>query len=416
MSSFDNPTALIDDDAAKFLLNEGCGVPAVEAQAVYVRHKPNQSTVVALQFSTSHGEIGRAYAHWIAESWRADQVHAKALSLRPRSTPWGAGVHRADDHTVVYMFPNDPRLRRMRWYLTPRKLKRSMSTVAGPASSKSEVTILRYKPERRVVAKIDLHLRTGQVTPVLLRYTTDRSQNWLAQLGTHLRERGVRTPQPLAQLEGGAVTIDEFIAGEQLREIIERGLSPDIADALLRLHRIDPPNIPRRSVAAELAKAQSGLAGLAAWHPAAAALTHEVASGLSRCAPRDSGPDVLVHGDLHSKNVLIDLASEPTPWFVDLERAAIGPAAIDLGCYRAHGLAMGVRQPRFAVTALAHAEATIESYRRHSPLPGLEWHVAIGLVDQALLVARHLEPKWERTSLDLLDLARAAVSRKDLAV
>ena len=87
MSSFDNPTALINDDAAKFLLNEGCGVPAAEAQAVYVRHKPNQSTVVALQFSTSHGDIGRAYAHWTAESWRADQVHAKALSLRPRSTP-----------------------------------------------------------------------------------------------------------------------------------------------------------------------------------------------------------------------------------------------------------------------------------------------------------------------------------------
>ncbi len=409
MITFAGPTELIDAGAAHVLLNDRCGVPVREAAAEYVRHKPEQSTVVAFRFTTTDGATGRAYANWNAETGRADEVYRKAATLRPRDTPWGAGLHRADDHTVVYMFPNDPRLRRMRWYVTPRKLKRTLAAVAGPVSGRSEVTILRYKPERRVVAKVNLHRRTGETSPLLLRYTTDKDQGRLAGLGRYLHGQGVPTPRPVAQLENGAVTIDEFVPGEQLREIVERGLSPDLARPLLDLHRVKPPNLPRRSIAHEVAKAESGLAGLAAWHPQAAGLATDVGRLLRDKAPSDQEPFVLVHGDLHAKNVLIDLAGDARPCFVDLERAAIGPAAIDLGCYLAHARAMSVRQPSFAGAALAHADLTVESYRRRSSLQGLGWHVGIGLIDQALLVARHLEPDWEQNSLALLQLAQSAV-------
>ena len=224
------------------------GLPIAEAVPEYVRHKPGDTTIVSYRFRTTAGEETRGYAHWCADAGRADEIHAKALTLAPRPTPLGDGVHRVDAHTVLYAFPTDARLRRLRWYTTPRKLKRSLSMVAVGATPISEarrrVEILRYKPERRVVVRVDLTADTTR--QLLVRYTTGGGAAALAGTARRLRAAGLLVPAPVAQTESDRVGVDEFIDATELRTRVQaapgtdRDLADGVADALARLHAVVP--------------------------------------------------------------------------------------------------------------------------------------------------------------------------------
>ena len=125
--------------------------------------------------------------------------------------------------------------------------------------------------------------------------------------------------------------------------------------------------------------------------------------------PRHS---VLLHGDLHDRNLMI--RPQGGLVFVDLERVARGPASIDLGMLRGAALAAIVRHPEVSGNAVEIAEATIEGYQLASHQPAssneIAWHTAIALAGQALLAARHLEASWAASVDILLDMALAELS------
>ena len=386
------------------------------AQPGYVRHKPNETTIVAYQLQRA-GQIGWGYAQWCADPARAADVFAKAQTLRPRASEYGPGLHRLGSHAVFYVFPNDAQLRKLRWYTTPRKLKRTLKVLTSPdeqiSGRQSAVQILRYKPERRVVAKVDL-VTDHQTRHLLLRYSTSAKADRLAAIATHLRRNGVTTPRPVAQLFDNKVTVDEFIGGDQLHDVIQRdGLTSGdrLARSLVHLHHVaPPPHIERRTIASELDRARSGLQGLVDLHPNLARPAAQTLALLTDTIPTETAPDVVLHGDLHAENVLIsahDLA------FVDLERVALGPAAVDLGYFAAHALALAQRQPPWSPAAVKYTASMIDHYQQSTkPVDPttLSWCTAIGLIDQALLAIRHLEPCGTETGLGLLNTAQLALA------
>ena len=207
-----------------------CGVDATEAVPEYVRFKPGESLLVSYMFSTPRG-AERGYVIRCADSERARTLYSKACTLRPREALGGPGVVLIDDHTVMYGFPNDARLRRLRWYTSPRKLKRSLDGLyadgrpAGDQTarelkirgSKSGSTVIRYKPERRVVCDVTLRTRDGSDSRVFLRYSTRGDAAVLAESALLLREAGLSAPAPLAQFEQGRVSVDTYMPGLELR-------------------------------------------------------------------------------------------------------------------------------------------------------------------------------------------------------
>lgn len=90
---------------------------------------------------------------------------------------------------------------------------------------------------------------------------------------------------------------------------------------------------------------------------------------------------VVLHGDVHPKNVLID---EGTPAFVDLDQACAGPAAADLGSVIAALRADG----RDAGAELALLEGYVEVAALPT-VPDLSWHIAAALVGERILRAVH---------------------------
>lgn len=407
---------LLDETAATARMNAA----SIDATAtpLYVRHKPGETTIVAYRFGLADGTSTHGYAHWCHHPARADQIFAKAKTLRPRPSLISDGLDRLDAHTVLYSFPNDARLRRLRWYGDTRKLRRSLASLVDPDDliSRTDTTteVLRYKPERRVVTHVSLRSNAGAHKELLVRYTTKPHARELSQFAHHLRAHGISTPKPIAALESGRVSVDEFIKGEQLRETISTGKasSEAVAESVAGFHAVTPPvNISVRTRSEELERSATGLAGLARWRPELAQPASNVAQLLRRTMPAQYARPRLLHGDLHSKNLL---QTNHGVSFVDLERVNAGDPAIDLGYFLAHGVARPIRDPGESLEATTFAHCVVDQYRQRSNAvsePALAWHTAVGLIDQALLVARHLETNWLTTSQHLLGIAGETLSQ-----
>ncbi|MEL7209103.1 MAG: hypothetical protein AAGK32_12880, partial [Actinomycetota bacterium] len=171
------------------------GLDVARMTPSYVRHKPGQSLTVAYEIETGAQKPTWGYVHWEADQARCDHRWAKSLTLRPRPSGFGPGLCRLDQHAILYGLPNDARLRRLRWYTAPRKLKRALAPLGGsgpPFSAKrTSVDILRFKPERRMVAAVELGRADGFRRRVVVRYATARNAPMLAAAATHLSRHGL---------------------------------------------------------------------------------------------------------------------------------------------------------------------------------------------------------------------------------
>ena len=112
---------LLDEPQASVLLADA-GLAVQTASPDYVRYKPGQPTVIGYRFDSVDRERTRGYAIWCPDRDRVSAIYHKGLTLRPRQSALGPGLVRVDDHLVVYTFPNDARLRRLRWYVQPLSL------------------------------------------------------------------------------------------------------------------------------------------------------------------------------------------------------------------------------------------------------------------------------------------------------
>jgi aminoglycoside phosphotransferase (APT) family kinase protein len=410
------PVWTIDGDDVARRLRAG-GLEVDHARPVYLRDKPGETVVVGYDL-TKGGHHERGYLRWSADPKRAENDRHKGLAMAPAACRLGPGVIDIGDHATVRILPNDARLRRARWYLTPRKLKRSLGDLdhggrilSGAATS---VQVLSYKPERRVVARIDLGYRDGHRTSVLLRYSTRATASALAQTTEHLRRHGVATARPIAQLERDQVGIDEFLPGIDLRTAstgrTRPGLVDAVAEQIATLHRVPAPSgVVVRSRDGELTVAVRSLRWLCERGVADLDLVTKVCRLLVAASERAAiTPPVLLHGDLHDGNVLVDpdAGGGPSARLIDLERVSIGEAEFDLGRLLATGIAGRVARREVSTDPRVVAEivdgVVARRGRAGTGPPVLVFHVAMELVAAALTATRHLETIADPSLVDRL--------------
>jgi aminoglycoside phosphotransferase (APT) family kinase protein len=415
------PVWTIEGDEVARRLRAG-GLEVDHARPVYLRDKPGETVRVGYDLTKGeHHE--RGYLRWSADPKRAENDRRKGLAMAPAACRLGPGVIDIGDHATVRILPNDARLRRARWYLTPRKLKRSLGDLdhggrilSGAATS---VQVLTYKPERRVVARLDLGYRDGHRTSVLLRYSTRATASALAQTAEHLRRHGVATARPIAQLERDQVGIDEFLPGIDLRTAStgrsRPGLVDAVAEQIATLHRVPAPSgIVVRSRDDELTATVRTLRWLRERGVADLDLVTTVGRLLVAASERAPiTPPVLLHGDLHDRNVLVDPDAEggPSARLIDLERVSIGEAEFDLGRLLVTGIAGRVARRAVSTDPRVVAEIVDGVVDRRGRAgtgpPALVFHVAKELVAAALTATRHLETIADPSLVDrLLGVAR----------
>lgn len=391
------------------------GLDIDDANATYVRYKPGTGAVLAMDL-TQRDTIHRAYLRRAVDASRAAQVVAKARTMKPKDTALGTSVRQLDDHTALFLFPTDAKLRRLRWVASGRTIRWLVADTFddGPYSGdESTTSILRYKPERRLVGRADLvPKRGGPNRSFVYRLTVDTGAARLAGINQAARNAGIAAPRPIASLEAGRFHLEEALDARPLVDAVATGWSDPVALAAIigQIAVVAPVGLDITSPADDVISTKRALRAIGAYQPH---LDTEIAAlrrSLVASCP-DGAPSETSHGDLHLGQFMV---GEDAVYLVDWERATLGHPARDIGRLLAHPHALRVRRPELPVAALTSlVSSAVEEYRRHAPLAerDLGFYLAVAFVDQALLVSRHLEPDNAQRAAILLGLARHALRR-----
>lgn len=321
------------------------------------------------------------------------------------SGPDPARFLEAEQIAVVPM-ARDRRLRAVRQLADPELRRRFLGKLLGARSelAKGDLTLLRYKAGRRLVARLD---HRGAPAAILKVY------------GAADFPRALLGAAAAAAL-GGAPLLGFCIARRTLvsgwvdgAPLCPAHAGPPSAAALrltgarlARLHAIPyrPPHGPATKVG--LARVAADLAALA---PDLARQAAALAASLRRAlAPRPS--PVAIHGDFSADQVILH---DGIPVLIDWDQMAAGDPGQDLGSFLARLDAQAIEGALSAEAAGAAGAALCEGYALGAPLPAnLTPHRARGLVLLATEGFRRREPDWPRRTERLLARAEALLAEQ----
>jgi aminoglycoside phosphotransferase (APT) family kinase protein len=308
----------------------------------------------------------------------------------------------ADQAIALSVFPNDDRLGALRLLADTVSRERLLRELLPdrPEWWSSGVARLRYKPERRYVAQ----LRGAGPNAVLRIYEEARFSAAQRGAGALSSTGRLRLPRPWVASAEHRLLVYEWLPGRPLNELIaEPDLDPRaiaaVGAALAEWHRQTGAPLACRSHEVEATALAAAVRGVAAvcphLQPRARALAERLAALLAR-PPARYCP---IHGDFYADQVL--LAGDEVA-ILDLDNAALGDPAVDLGNFAAHleNDALHGRLDARRVKLLQNA--LLEGYRASTqrPVPvTFWWHTAAGLLRLAPHPFRRRVPDWpERTA------------------
>lgn len=336
------------DEPFRLRALRACGVPAhASPRATYVRVRPGETAIVAFEVLAADGTAASAYVRLPLSADAAAEASALAdkwtrLHAVPAPADLGAGVRAlADLSGVLFFFPNDAGLRDLKDVVDLDKLKRACGDLPAFAGnlrikgSGATLTPLRWKPERRFVARYDAKTRTpddraGPPIRAIVRFFPDDRGARLDALVRTLRAapEPPATPTPLGCAMEGRLYVESCAPGESLLAALERdgdAQADACADAVVKLHAAAVAGLPSAPDLRD--EADDAARAIAAAAPALAARAGDVAAAVRRLLPTD-GPRGPIHGDLHPGQWIV---SESGATLVDFERVAAGDPFLDVG-------------------------------------------------------------------------------------
>jgi aminoglycoside phosphotransferase len=302
--------------------------------------------------------------------------------------------------TVFWVFPQDRKLLGLgRLTSPPPELRR----VFGTPWTQSELEA--YEPEK--AATVRCADARGATVGFAKLQRGDAGRRGVALLRAARRgiaERGIlRLPETIGYLPEHQMALFSAAPGRPLNQLPWTAYPDAMATlgaALSVLHaqptdgfapftRLDPDQLVSAGALVRAAR------------PDLASVTDGLVDVLLRTAPTP-GPNVLLHGDLHPKNVLVH---DNGVSLVDFDEASVGPAAAELGGLLARLWCPRPRDAIDPVTAQAAAAALLAAYDRRPSRADLLWYSAA-----ALLVERAVRAISRVDAAAIGDLERVLVT------
>lgn len=321
--------ALLDDDRFAALLRSAFPSLAITAaRALYLRYKPGTSCIASYEATINHERrLGAALAVSQDSAVKFDKFERHAAKSR-----LGELVARVDDHDLLFtLLPFDDDLPAADALLSECRQPATLARLFAdhPEHSGDGVTVLRYKPGRRLVVRVDSATR---VVACIKAYSSREFD------GVYARTRWVsRAGQlPIVPVIGRSrrdhLLAFPWIDGPVVREADDPRAHRAAGKAIAELHG-------RGAARASVLTPVDVSAPLAAAARAVAALDPAVEARVARLADRalhaleaGRGHLVVVHGDCSPDQFII---TADGALLIDFDHLGLGPAAIDLGAYRA---------------------------------------------------------------------------------
>jgi aminoglycoside phosphotransferase len=290
----------------------------------------------------------------------------------------------ADGRCRWWRFPDDRRLVGIADVMAPSAALREL--VGRRSWARTEVA--EYAPERSLTAR--LVAGDGTTSGYLKRYAPGSVD--VAALAARYQHVGAHIAAPVPIAWRADVLVLTAMAGRHSPAVASTAAR--LGAAIARLHELVPPAGTPTFQRLGGRRLDGAVAVIAAARPDVAGVLHDLRRRLA--AWRSGGPGVLLHGDCHPKNLLVDGDAVA---LIDLDQAGVGEAAADIGSYLARlrlATALGRQTPE---EAAAMATAFVAGYDAVRPQPSadeLRWHVA------AALLAEHSLRAVNRVRTDVL--------------
>ena len=351
--------ALLDAREMAALLGPAlAGAPATRCERVNAKYRVGDSLRVAYRLQVGgavHTVAGRTFPG------RSEHVYARAAASAIGAGGVPGVLHAPELETVFWTFPNDRRLTALRLLADG-----SLDRLTGYRGVRGR--LVAYAPERSATARC---IAGGQVV-AYLKLHFDAAGRELARTSTAADAIGaddpdLRVPRVLAAPVREGALVLEPLRGERLDRLAAPPLER-LGTALARLHAVAPP--PRRFDRTDAARLDIAAAVVGRARPDCAAAAAALRDRLAARGVGAHGEPVHLHGDTNLRNALLD---GDRIALVDLEDAAAGPAAADLGFVLA-----GLLAARVQGRATPPDEELLRGYARLAAPPdpeSLRWHI-----------------------------------------
>lgn len=382
-------------------------------QLSYVRYKPGMNCLGRYEFQFD-GQPLRAYAKAFGAD--AGRKLNKTLEIRHIESPFGVGrIVLPEQGLFLSFFPNDLKLRSIVRLGNPalrgNLLKRVFHRSEG--WDKAADTILNYKPERRLVARLDKP--GGQSATVKFYTRREFSRNM------HVRNRqakgvSVMMPRCIGASTKHCAYAFEWIPGATLRSYASY---PAVSEKNFHkagrlISRYHSGSATGLDVENDSASSQSlgALAGqLAFLLPELGDRARNLATDLQSRLGVGSAELCPVHGDFYDKQIIVGAGGLS---LIDFDRAHLGSACEDIACFLAHQELLVIKNQatgkqsvsdRSAAFLAGYAEAG--GHFEEEQLPG--W-IALHLLRLSHNPFRDRSPDWPNQTAKILQKAEEFMS------
>ena len=289
-------------------------------------------------------------------------------------------IYAPELNTIFWIFPHDRKIKNL---VVLSGIPEELRDIEGREWVESR--IVGHVPEKSVTAQcLD---QNHQIIAYAKIYAGEEGREvYDAYQQIHAALNQVRIPRALAYYDKHHLLLLESVPGVPLsvlqpakREYAYRRLG----EALNKLHSITPPSSTPRSTRLAPAGLMQAATTISQARPEIAALAQRLADKL--IADYEKIPNatpVLLHGDLHPKNILMD---GERLFLLDLDQAATGAAALDVGSVIAGLYCEACTGLLTDADCSSLINAFVAGYGRAED--SLRWYVAAALLEERALRA-----------------------------
>ncbi len=408
---------LMDPDAFLGWVRARCtGETLLGATAVYARYKARTSCMVLFDVQTTTGTVPVTAVCYHSQS--RDKL-AKARAFDASVAAIAPGVLIDDDFMIVALVhPIDRALPVIARLHDPSSRDRTLrKPLAGRADGAEPDCVLRYKPERRMVAR----WRTD-AGPMLLKAYVDGDYELPKANADAVAASGIAAP-PLASSERHRLLMWEWIEGDGLDAAPQvhgvRGTGRDVTEirdrygaaaaAIARLHRSNAPFREVLDQAWVRCAADAAVRAISDLVPQLAQRALSLSSRILDATSRD-GTRAPIHGDCSADQCLV---TRDAVALIDFDSAGLGHPAIDIGNFAAKVWLDHQRLRINADTTRALLRGFQDAYRSASMVDirgALPAFTALGLLRAATSGFRTRDPGWHASTEATLTRAEEVLS------
>jgi aminoglycoside phosphotransferase (APT) family kinase protein len=401
---------LLDDDAFTHLLRlylPGCAVE--QAQGHYVRYKAGTNCLVAYRVSIESQET-QVYA--TAYSHSGYDKLQKACQKPHTPGACGPGVLVDDDRLLVIRFlPNDRKLPGLASLWDEEKRHKMLQSLLPqtPALWSGPFQILRYKPERRLVARLEA---PGQAA--LLKLYSECAFAY-ARRGAKIQGSDGRlvVQQRIQKSRTYAAQTFTWLDGQPMDQCLRQHDSPrqlleKVAEALAGFHSAaSAPGLvePQHS---EIEEVQAAVGSIIPLCPDIAGPVLAIVQQLQCAFTQLSHPNCLIHNDC-SADQFVRLQSGNLA-LLDMDRATTGDPMADLGSFAARLCWEGLTGRLPLKKAESMVEMVVESYQATAPTlfsaQGFRTYFSARLLRLAAEPFRYRHRYWDREIHAIVQMAK----------